>query len=384
MISYPPLPTSPSVEAVDVWLKGLGLKSETVGSSYQNRDITMYEYGWSPDDVADNIGHLPTVLIISLVHGNEVMGLLALLQTIHNVVTLQQSNLLPQKPARILFIPFVNVDAYTLNIQNGQGYRRTNLRPTCQVADPDDVTNLYMGGVDLNRNHPTSWEQGLDEFSDCSDECGRNYHGPHAWSEPEAQAIRDVVLNNNVTAALSFHSRSYQSEVPLLIHPYTSNRFFSDMPARDRQRFLSWKQELNADKFYVAGTAQEAIHYTAGGSTIDWMYSVGVTSFVVEVVPPCSNDRWCSSLAADKIWPSIERYGTTGRQFIGLACDDFEAAARWQRGGSKLSAIVLISFLGIGLFLLLRHYRRRLSRRQDIEPETEQDSGAQVEMENLT
>lgn len=284
--SYPPLPTSPSVEAVDVWLKGLGLKSETVGSSYQNRDITMYEYDWSPpDDVAD-IGHLPTVLIISLVHGNEVMGLLALLQTIHNVVTQQQ---FPQKPIRVLFIPFVNVDAYTLNIQNGQGYRRTNLRPTCQVADLDHVTNWYMGGVDLNRNHPTSWEQGLDEFSDCSDECGRNYHGPQAWSEPEAQAIRDVVLNNNVTAALSFHSRSYQSEAPLLIHPYTSNRFFSDLPARDRQRFLSWKQELNEDSYYVAGTAQEAIHYTAGGSTIDWMYSVGVTSFVVEVVPPCKS-----------------------------------------------------------------------------------------------
>lgn len=78
---------------------------------------------------------------------------------------------------------------------------------------------------------------------------------------------------------------------------------------------------MNKDQDYITATADEAIHYTAGGSTIDWMFGVGVKPFVIEAVPPC-HDRWCNSLDDDEIWKAMKRYGTTAHQFIQLASLD--------------------------------------------------------------
>ncbi|KAL7528817.1 hypothetical protein ACHAXR_005691 [Thalassiosira sp. AJA248-18] len=408
--------TAPSVDDVDTWLTNdLGMRSEKVGSSYQNRDIVMYEYDWSPEGEGNDNSYsaatddvdVPVILFISLVHGNEGMGLLALLQTV-KIITHQDA--LPPEPMRILFLPFVNIDAYTLNRQV-DGCRRTNLRPTCNSYDPDDegggeledITSCIIqdGGVDLNRNHPMDWDHptGLSdpeqikhwqEFSDCSYECGTEYHGPEPWSEPETRAVRDVVLNNNISVALSFHSRHRMDQSPLLIHPYTADRDFSGMPVGDQKRFRSWSKELNRDNFYVTGTADEAIHYTAGGSTIDWMYSVGIISFVVEVVPPC-NDRWCSFLPSEEVWGAIAKYGNTGYQLIQLLYNDdgLRSSSRQINNGSYLNTIAVIGAVGTisGMLLLCWYLRRSRKRSQEyMEPvpdDTDMDQG-EVEMENLT
>ena len=347
------LGTAPTVQEVDQWLRNdLGLSAATVGTSLQGRAIVMYTYEHlRPSHRRSQQDDVPMVLFLSLVHGNEPMGLFSLLETA-KFLALQAG----QKPFLALFVPFVNIDAYTLNLRHGQGCRRTNLRPTCNArwfdGDSERITScpyLAQDGVDLNRNHPIDWDQrqrglysqdnddvfwkGIDKNNDDDlDEenmnsdwtdtseigvCSDNYHGPRPWSEPETRAIRDVVLNNSIAAAISFHSRHDQFEDPLLIHPYTSSRPISKMPVTDAYRFRAWSQALNEDDFYVAGTAEEAIHYTAGGSTIDWMYSANVTAFVVEVVPPCDN-RWCPSLGSKRLYSGMERYGCTGRQLIDL------------------------------------------------------------------
>lgn len=131
------------------------MRSSTIGHSVQNRDIVLYELSPAGNVEVVDSGDVPVVLFLSLVHGNEVMGLLALLRTVE-IIT--KPDALPQRPVRILLVPFVNIDAYTLNREAGQGgCRRTNLRPTCDSADTEDATSCtaYIGGgVDLNRNHP--------------------------------------------------------------------------------------------------------------------------------------------------------------------------------------------------------------------------------------
>lgn len=123
------------------------------------------------------------------------------------------------------------------------------------------------------------------------------------------------------------------------------------MQLEDRKRFRLWSKNLNRDQFYVSGTAQETIQYTAGGSTIDWIYSVGVaSSFVIEVIPPCA-DRWCSSLLSDDVWGAIERYGNTGYQFIQLVCNDcLEGSNNLPSVGGNV--MVVISILSIANFLI--------------------------------
>ena len=82
---------------------------------------------------------------------------------------------------------------------------------------------------------------------------------------------------------------------------------------------------MNRDGYYVWGTADEAIQYTAGGSTIDWMYSLGIAAFVIETVPPCNDrqstdmDRWCMNVDDEKIWKTMLRHGEAGVELVKLA-----------------------------------------------------------------
>ena len=73
-----------------------------------------------------------------------------------------------------------------------------------------------------------------------------------------------------------------------------------------------------ADFYYETGTAMEAIHYTAGGSTIDWMYGEHhIVSFVLEAVPPCEI-RWCQG---HQVYQHSEPNAATMKHFVELASD---------------------------------------------------------------
>jgi hypothetical protein len=73
---------------------------------------------------------------------------------------------------------------------------------------------------------------------------------------------------------------------------------------------------MNPSKSYITGTAEEAIKYTAGGSSIDWLQSINVTAFVLEIVPPCDN-RWCPH-AARQVMRIAKREAVTASRFVEL------------------------------------------------------------------
>ena len=324
------LDESPSVNATDEWLLELGCQKTTVGKTLQGRGITLYWMDYS------NPASSPTksVLFLSLVHGNEPMGLVSLLM---GAKELASSRVEPppgkvtKASMRIYFLPIVNVDAYELNLGRGEerGCHRPNLRTTCKsILGNNNATAtvvaescilqqegfLGRGGVDLNRNFPTDWV-------DSPNKCSFSYPGPHPLSEPETQAIAGVVENFNITHAMSLHSRSNQFGRPLIIHPFTSERPFKTMKKKDAKRFRKWSSSMNrnVNDFYVTGTAQEAIQYTAGGTTIDWMYSEKqITSFVLEVIPPCES-RWC---LGNDVYQSAEPNALTMKHLVSLVIDE--------------------------------------------------------------
>ena len=163
----------------------------------------------------------------------------------------------------------------------------------------------------MNRNFPTDWEGGKSG-------CKLSYGGPHPLSEPETQAIAAVVETFNITQAMSLHSMGHSARDPLMIHPFASSRSFETMNETDARRFREWSAAMNrkVDSFYVTGTAQEAIKYTAGGSTIDWVYSEKeITSFVLEVVPPCKT-RWCRGR---NVYRNAKPHAVTMRNFVDLS-----------------------------------------------------------------
>lgn len=317
------LGTAPSVDAVNVWLLELGWSRSVVGTSVQGRELVVYEWGETAgQSVASNV----SVLVLSLTHGNEPMGLLSLLsaaeQLSNHERSLSSSSLRSQQrqsplPPRVLVFPIVNIDAYTLNLQHGKGCRRTNLSElNCTidglpVATVNDCPIIVQAGVDLNRNFPSP-------YSSQSAPCQHSYGGKHPFSEPESTAIQTTIQTYNVTHAMSFHSMANSDRPRLLIHPFTSQRPLDQMSQTRLAQYRAWSRALNADDWYdETGTARETIGYSAAGSSIDYMDECcGILAFVVEAVPPC-HDRWCDN--RKQVMREARRNGQTAMQFVELA-----------------------------------------------------------------
>jgi hypothetical protein len=132
-------------------------------------------------------------------------------------------------------------------------------------------------GVDLNRNYSYMWGgpgSSGDPWSDI-------YRGPAPFSEPETQAIRNLALNHDFQAVISYHSYGQ-----LILYPWSH----TSAPAPDKEH-LSLLSEDMADLIYaVHGKAytpqQGAELYSASGVTDDWFYGeLDVFGFTIELRP---------------------------------------------------------------------------------------------------
>ena len=128
---------------------------------------------------------------------------------------------------------------------------------------------------------------------------------------------------------------------------------------------------------YKTGTALEAIQYSAGGTTIDWLYSVNVTAFVHESATPCGQ-RWCPPEFRNQVLRQAFKYAQAGVKLVELASDDVRSPA--------LSPAVLWLLALIATVACLRRYRsrwtgyfRRCLRKEKDLPSTE----AEEERRNL-
>lgn len=307
---------TPSPQQLDEYMIDLGLRRNIIGKSLQGRDLVLYDF-------PERSENKETVLFLSLVHGNEPMGLISLMTTAHILAEGSTRLRGGGYPVNIFFLPIVNVDGYLRNIECSSELHRGNMRDTgCQKSAltskcKDLVQDTAIVGVDLNRNFPTDWNGTYSEAV-AVDVCSNTYHGSAPFSEPETMAIRKLAQEHNIVAALSFHSLSSKSRGKgMLIHPYASSRPLHHMPDEDVGKFRRWARELNSNNLFLVGTASETIDYTAGGTTIDWLYDVhNVTAFVFEVVPVCDS-RWCP--ATPRLYRSARDNGNVGRRFVELA-----------------------------------------------------------------
>jgi hypothetical protein len=144
--------------------------------------------------------------------------------------------------------------------------------------DTDGVNgDDWVGGVDLNRNYPVNWTQAV------SDPSSPVYRGPAPFSEPETQALRDLVLGHNFTHALSFHSG-----LELIIYPWGCT---AD-PTPDDAKFVEIAQglsNLTGGLPYVSPTVMYGIWD-------DWMYgNASVLALTCEIF---RNQTWLDASIA--------------------------------------------------------------------------------------
>ncbi|MNK57280.1 Carboxypeptidase T precursor [compost metagenome] len=158
----------------------------------------------------------------------------------------------------IWLVPMVNPDGHALAAKGANQRKNTN-----------DVTGgKRRVGVDLNRNYATAWGTVGDSPQPESD----TFRGKAPFSEPETQAMRDLMTAKKPVFLLTIHSYSN-----MVLWPWDHK---SD-PAPD-PRLAAIGKEFGKLSGYKAQQGSEL--YLNGGDDVDWAFeTLGTLSYTIEI-----------------------------------------------------------------------------------------------------
>jgi len=252
----------------------------SIGQSHQGRDLWCVRLSSNPDVAQPD---KPEILLITMIHAREIMsgdfGLMFADHLCSNygtdpVVTWLMDN------RELYLVSIANPDGVAYNEitnPNGGGMWRKNRR--------NNGNGTY--GVDQNRNFPFEWVGSGSSTNPSSD----TYRGPSAGSEPETQALMNLVNSHDFFAAQDLHTYSN-----LTLYPwgYTTN------PTPHAAIYEHMATIMAQDNGYEIGQPGDLLYIVNGGS-IDWLY--GATDEHPMIFAFC-NEIGGSS---DGFWPDFSR-----------------------------------------------------------------------------
>jgi carboxypeptidase T len=138
-------------------------------------------------------------------------------------------------------------------------------------------------GVDPNRNYGYMWGT-LDVPTSSQVPSDETYVGPRAFSEPETQAVRNLVAAQKFAGLITYHSFSQ-----LVLYPwgYTADEVRDPVDRAtlsDLARRMSESIRQVHGKIYIPQPSSKL--YPTAGDTTDWAYGeYGIPSFTIELRP---------------------------------------------------------------------------------------------------
>ncbi len=304
----------------------------SIGKSWQNRDIYCVRLTNESD-----IREKPQVLFVSYHHAREpITAELALYFVVYAAENYGTNMTVTEllNGSEIYVVVALNVDGFNLfEVNDGQ---RKNARPTNEDYDAltdedppedengdgliEDLWNVsnpnypvyirtegfdndgdgksgedWIGGVDLNRNYDFHWRGG-----GAHSPRSEIYEGPAAFSEPETQTIRNLVLSHNFSYGIDFHSG-----IELVLYPWG----WTSSPAPDQAKFIEIASDLSD---LTGGTEYEQASglYPAYGTCSDWLY--GNSSILALTCEIFGNESWVGSQTPgpypSTVWMGSLRY----------------------------------------------------------------------------
>jgi hypothetical protein len=246
-----------AVELERAWrdLSSVWGRRGAAGTSVEGREVPRYEFGRTDG---------PVVLLTGLVHAVELIGSLALLDFVREMVHADDAIL---RAARFVVLPIVNPDSLHANdarLRRGRrAFRRGNGR-----------------GVDLNRNFPSIVrERAMSPMSGSRFQLSPYYGGPHPFSEPETRAVRDVAVEVKPALSIGFHSFGN-----LLLYPWGST---SEPNPRERAYQTIGRAFRRAQPRAPYSVMQARDLYATSGDMDDWLDAeLGTLAFTLEVSRP--------------------------------------------------------------------------------------------------
>ncbi|MBK7369468.1 MAG: immune inhibitor A, partial [Candidatus Eisenbacteria bacterium] len=168
-------------------------------------------------------------------------------------------------------------------------------------------------GIDLNRNFGVKW--GLNNIGSSGSPSSDVYRGPSAYSEPETQVQRNVVVALKPTSGLSFHTYS-----DLLVHPWG----WTAAGTPDSVKFQTWSDELTRANGYTGGPGPRIL-YETNGDFNDFVYGDTLLkpkgfTFTPEMGGP-----------DDGFWPSPSRVAAISEAAVQTAFVTAGIAGPWMR-----------------------------------------------------
>jgi hypothetical protein len=240
------------------------LKVESFGKTLEGRDMWVVKIS---DNVDQSESEEPSVFFNAMHHAREVMTTEVALDLIGVLTSgVASGNERIKKwvdQNEIWIVPMVNPDGSN-KVWTSDSMWRKNARGNY--------------GVDINRNYPYKWGA-------CSGSSGtqsaQDYRGPSAASEPETQAMMNLVSRINPVMSISYHSYS-----ELVLYPMSCD----GQHAEDREivelvgkQLASRLPKDTGGGTYKPGTSWEIL-YAVDGGDLDWLYAEqDVLPYVVEI-----------------------------------------------------------------------------------------------------
>ncbi len=224
----------------------------SIGTSHEGRTIWAVKISDNPNINEDE----PAVGFDALIHAREPQSSATLMYfmwyLLENYGTDPEVTYLVDN-REIHCVPCFNPDGYEYNRQtdpNGGGMWRKNRR-----------NNGGSYGVDMNRNFSYKW--GYDNSGSSPDPTSNTYRGPSAFSEPEAQAVRDLAILHNYGTHFNMHS--WQDAY---LYPWG----YINLQCPDSSTYREFASDMSAINGYSYGTSGEILGYQSNGTVRDWMY----------------------------------------------------------------------------------------------------------------
>jgi carboxypeptidase T len=198
--------------------------------------------------------------------------------------------------------PMVNPDGHEYSRTQNRLWRKNRRQ------NPDGSI-----GVDPNRNYGYMWGT-LDVNTSSHVPRDETYVGPRAFSEPETQAVRNVVARELFRGVITYHSFSQ-----LILYPWG----YTNKPAPDAFAGLKMAEVAKRMAQLIQGVhgtvytpEQSSQLYPTAGDTTDWTYGeYGIPSFTIELRPD-SVAHGGFVLPPDQIQPTFEENLPAAEEFI--------------------------------------------------------------------
>jgi len=223
-------------------------KNKIIGTSVEGRDIESLTYG----------NGSTTVIFVGGIHGGYEWN--SSLLAYDFVDYLDAGNLQIPENLKVIVVPTLNPDGHFSVVKKDGPFL------IAEIPENDAHTTgkgrFNANNVDLNRNFDCKWQP-------ISSWRGKTVDaGTAAFSEPEAAALRDLVLRENPVAVIFWHSQAnavYASECESGVLPATLTLMNTYATA------ASYKAVSSFDAYPVTGDAE------------GWLASIGIPAITVEL-----------------------------------------------------------------------------------------------------